>query len=213
MEAFDAFLVRLLKEPGLQQRYHTYLTIHVTEFFRDAEYWTRLKSELTAANKTMIRAWSAGCSTGAEPVSLGILLSSMAIGYSILATDSDATILAVARQGQYSTEMIAGVPSALKSQVFAPVSENLWQVKPHIAERIQFRQHNLLKDPFPSGLDLIACRNVLIYFENEPRGNVLQSMADALVPGGYLFIGSMETILNYSHHGLIRVAPSLYKKV
>ncbi|HXX03994.1 MAG TPA: protein-glutamate O-methyltransferase CheR, partial [Xanthobacteraceae bacterium] len=148
-----------------------------------------------------IRVWCAAASTGQEPYSLAIALKEMRgdIGdrrVEILATDLSAEVLEKARQGIYSQfEVQRGLPIQLLIKYFTQVGE-MWQLAPEIRAMVKFRQLNLLADFSGLGVfDLIFCRNVLIYFDQETKISVLNRLGSALAGDGYLVLGAAETVV------------------
>lgn len=207
----EVFMHNVLREPDLYRRFHTYSTIHVTEFFRDPAYWERLTAVLSESAPRSWRIWSAGCSWGAEPVTLALLLESLGHAYEILATDSDAVVLERARRGQYADADIEKAPVAYRP-FFRPHPSGGWTLDPLIQGRITYQQHDVLTGASPDAFDLIVCRNLIIYFEGEKRRQVLTDMARALRPGGLLFLGATETFLEYQALGFSAVAPAIYRQ-
>ncbi len=179
--------------------------IKVTEFFRDPELFALLRGqvlpELVAQARTQgnaLRIWSAGCATGEEAYSLAILVAE-ALGRElehfsvrIFATDLDPEAVAFARRGIYPSTALARVPAELRARYFT-TSEGAYEVAPQIRELVIFGQHDLgQRAPFPH-IDLVLCRNVLIYFTTELQKRALQLFAFALRDDGYLALGSSET--------------------
>ena len=151
-----------------------FLTINVSEFFRDAEHFNQLKSlilpDLLKKNLNL-RIWSAGCSHGAEPYSLAIALDELSPGgsYRILGTDLDERILAKARAGgPYTSADLKNVPRSALLKYFTPSSEG-HMVNTKLLPKITFKHHNLLTDPYERGFDVIVCRNVIIYFTDDAK--------------------------------------------
>ncbi|HWA97686.1 MAG TPA: CheR family methyltransferase, partial [Pirellulales bacterium] len=161
--------------------------------------------DLLERNRTTrrLRIWSAGCSFGAEPYSLSILLkrelAHLVAGWdiSILATDINREFLSRARAGCFEDWAFRGVADDLKRACFSPAG-NLWRVNPEFREGVTFQPHNLVEHPFPSlvqnlfAFDLVLCRNVMIYFNREVTDRVVAHLHDALVPGGWLLVGHAE---------------------
>lgn len=207
---------RLRVDAGLRQQFANFLTINVSEFFRNPDRFTALRdSYLPAllARRRSLRVWSAGCSIGAEIYSVALLLHELAPrrGHQLLATDIDEQVLLRARNGQYEAEEIKGVPAPLRLRYFQQVGSR-WQVVPAVKQSIQFRRHDLLRDPFPTDLDLILCRNVVIYFTDEAKTQLYQRFAASLQSGGILFIGATESIFTARSIGLSYLSPCFYAK-
>ena len=183
------------------------MTTNETYFFRDKTPFDNFRNTvmpaLTAASRGVrtIRVWCAAASTGQEPYSLAIALKEMRGDIAdrrveILATDLSAEVLEKARQGIYSQfEVQRGLPIQLLIKYFTQVGE-MWQLAPEIRAMVKFRQLNLLADFSGLGVfDLIFCRNVLIYFDQETKISVLNRLGSALAGDGYLVLGAAETVV------------------
>ena len=180
------------------------LLISVTNFFRDREAFEALEAELDAtlmpAAKAAgrIRAWVAGCATGEEAYSIAMLLSERVeelrpdMQIQVFASDIDESAIAAARSGVYPDTVLDDVTPARLRRFFMKEEDHV-RVRKELRERVLFAVHNLLRDPPFSGLDLICCRNLLIYFDREVQKQVLEVFHFALRPGGLLFLGSSES--------------------
>ncbi|MCS7233970.1 MAG: protein-glutamate O-methyltransferase CheR [Synergistetes bacterium] len=195
-----------------------YLTINVSEFFRNPERFEILEKEiipLTMKPDKSIKIWSAGCSTGEEPYSLAIILEDLKMKKTprILATDIDPNALEKAKQGIYDIKQLQNVnPERLKNY-FIKKGENLYEVNNNIKERVEFKRHDLLNDPFDKDFDLILCRNVVIYFEKEIKDKLYQKFRDALRIGGVLMVGNTEQIFGYREIGFKSIKPFFYQRI
>ncbi len=191
------------------------ITINVSELFRNPEKFDELRRVILPELRRLsssLKIWSAGCSYGAEPYSLAILLEEMRpVQYQILATDVDETILSKAREGVFAPEDMRNVSAEWKQKYFIRQG-NRYQVKPELKRHITFRKHNLLADPFDSGFHLIVCRNVVIYFTEEAKDKLYLRFYQSLVPGGVLFVGSTERIFNYREIGFEMPLSFFYRK-
>ncbi|MFT3891488.1 MAG: CheR family methyltransferase [Anaerolineales bacterium] len=180
------------------------ILIGVTNFFRDAASWDALKRKVIPAlfeNKQegdAIRVWTIGCSTGEEAYTLGILLLEHAATLDkryqiqIFASDLDDHALMQAREGIYPAAIEADV-SATRLEQFFNQQNNHYQVRRELRDIVLFTNHSVLRDPPFSKLDLISCRNLLIYLQREMHENILDIFHYALNPGGYLFLGGSES--------------------
>ncbi|CUH97572.1 Chemotaxis protein methyltransferase [Propionispora sp. 2/2-37] len=193
-----------------------YLTINVTEFFRTPEKFRELEEKvlpdlLTKSPKLNI--WSAGCSIGAEPYSLAMILSEQTPGtrHRILATDLDVEILAKAQKGVYTSNEFKNITDARAGKYFKQ-SGGQYIISDEIKSRVEFKRHNLLLDKFEAGFDLILCRNVVIYFTEEAKDALYRRFLAALKPGGVLFVGGTEAILNFRDIGFQQYLPFFYRK-
>jgi chemotaxis protein methyltransferase CheR len=143
-----------------------------------------------------LRVWSAGCSYGAEPYSLAILLCELAprAPHEIRATDIDRTVLARAREGRFSAQDLRSVTPSRRSRWFEDAPGGGAQAVDELRRAIRFSHLDLLRDPYPRGCDLIVCRNVVIYFNEDAKDRLYAGFFEALRPGGILFVGSTERI-------------------
>lgn len=116
-----------------------------------------------------------------------------------------------AKIGLYAEKSLAGVPADLKKKFFTKVGPS-YQISDEIKNRVDFKEHNLLKDNYPADFHLIVCRNVLIYFTEEAKDEVFRKFQKSLRPGGYLFIGSTEQIINHKDVGFERKNSFFYQK-
>jgi chemotaxis protein methyltransferase CheR len=195
-----------------------YLTINVSEFYRNPEQWEYLDKEVIPdlINKfgRNLKIWSAACSTGDEPYSLVMALSKHLplSNIHILATDIDKQVIAKAKVGLYNEKSVAAVPADLKAKYFTKVGPS-YQISDEIKKCVEFKEHNLLKDAYPTNYHLIVCRNVLIYFTEEAKSEIFKKFAASLAPKGCLFIGSTEQIITYRDIGFTRRNSFYYDKV
>lgn len=193
-----------------------HLTINVTEFFRDPLRWLELEKkilpELLQA-KGSLKIWSAACSTGAEPYSLGILLDELSPGrtHRLEATDIDKTILETARTGRYNPDAVKNVGKERLSRYFT-ASGSSYSIVDQLKKKVSFRRHDLLIEDYPQGYDLIVCRNVTIYFTREAQDKINRNFSRSLNQGGILFIGGSEMIFNHQELELEKVFPCFYRK-
>jgi two-component system CheB/CheR fusion protein len=180
------------------------LLISVTTFFRDPGAFEALAKHVVARffaeqDRGAVRVWVAGCATGEEAYSLAILFMEEAARHElrpeiqIFASDLDSTALAVAREGRYPTAIAADVNEERLRKFFSEDGTEYYRVKRELRDMVLFAGHSLLKDPPFSRLDLISCRNLLIYLDREMQQQVLATLHYGLNPDGYLFLGSSET--------------------
>ncbi len=182
------------------------LFISVTSFFRDPEAFQQLVSQVIAslvqskAADAVIRVWVPGCATGEEPYSLAMLLQEQLAAahkncrVQIFATDVDEDALAVARKGLYPDSITADVSRERLARFFTRVDEQTYLVSKQVRETVTFAAQNLISDPPFTKLDVLSCRNLLIYLEPEVQKKVVTLFHFALNEGGFLFLGSSETI-------------------
>lgn len=210
--------VRLIR--GDKERFEefvNFLTINVSEFYRNPEQWKVLDTEvfpklIHTYGKTL-KIWSAACSTGDEPYSLVMALSRHLplSNIKIIATDIDKQVIEKAKTGLYNEKSIAAVPDDLKRKYFTEVGGS-YRIADEIKRCVEFREHNLLKDDYPRGCHLIVCRNVVIYFTEEAKQEIYRKFNESLVSGGVLFIGSTEQITNYKELNYLRNRSFFFEK-
>ncbi|MGN0483296.1 MAG: CheR family methyltransferase [Lachnospiraceae bacterium] len=216
--SYDAYVQMIKKDKQKFDQFVNFLTINVSEFYRNPEQWKLLEQqvfpELIQKFGKNLKIWSAACSTGDEPYSLVMALSRfMPLNQiRITATDIDKQVLEKARVGLYNEKSIAAVPEDLKKKYFTKVGPS-YQISNEIKSRVDFKEHNLLKDPYPQGCNLIVCRNVLIYFTEEAKEEIYRKFNEALKPGGILFIGSTEQIINYKELNYARKQSFFFEKI
>ena len=215
-ENYEAYLALLKKDKVLYDEFLSYITINVSEFFRNPNQWITLEKEILPRlleRKTSLKIWSAACSTGDEPYSLAMLLSRFMPLHQIkiLATDIDKEILAAAKRGEYVDKHIANIPKDLRSK-YIKEQDGKYIIAPEIKNCITFKQHDLLKDPYPTNVDLIVCRNVLIYFTEEAKNSIYTRFSEALNKDGILFVGSTEQIIGAQKFNLNPYRIFFYEK-
>ena len=210
------FFGKLENNPKLYKEFIDFLTINVTEFFRTPEKFDELEKRVIPdllKMSTKLNIWSAGCSIGAEPYSIAIMLNEINSQgrHRILATDLDVEMLAKAKQGSYTANELKNIPSARLAKYFTQ-ADGIATIKPDIKSKVEFQRHNLLMDKFETGFDLILCRNVVIYFTEEAKDALYRRFFAALKPGGVLFVGGTEAILNFRDIGFQHYLPFFYRK-
>ncbi len=204
------------------ERFRNYLTINVTEFFRDPSRWELVRQDIlpyliknSKDNHQIggLKFWSAGCSIGTEAYSMAIMMDESAPiqKYSILATDLDRGALAKAKScGPYSEDDIRGLSQAQRRKYLTATAP--YHAVESLKKNINFQEQNLIADRFDTGFDLIVCRNVVIYFTAETKDKLYEKFSAALRPGGVLFVGGTEIISGASKFGLQNFGISFYKK-
>lgn len=205
-ENWDAYFARIRQDEVELARFRDFLTINVTEFFRDIERWNYLKSHvlpdllkalpISRPGGNALRIWSAGCSIGAEPFSLAMMLEEISNGKShyLLGTDLDRGALAKAKTGgPFTQEEIQNITPGQKSAYFKPGGPPYY-VNSKVIQKITFREQNMITDQFENNFDLVVCRNVVIYFTNATKEILYKKFSNSLRPGGVLFVGGTEII-------------------
>ncbi len=193
------------------------LTINVTEFFRDANQFKHLEAVVLPElleDRSRLNIWTAGCSNGAEPYSLAMILDEHpnSSSHRILATDIDVDMISRARAGgPYQANDVKNV-SALRLRKHFSSSNGVRTISRELRDRVQFREHNLLSDEFEGGFDLVLCRNVVIYFTDETKSVLYQRFSQSLKPGGVLFLGATEALLAGNDASFERLSANFYRK-
>ncbi len=217
-DTYLAFAEAIRTNKPLLESFVNYLTINVSEFWRNPDQWQILEKqilpELIKNNSGTLKIWSAACSTGDEPYSLVMLLEKfMPLSkIRIFATDLDKQVLEKARAGLYSEKSLKGLPKELMTKHFRNMGGDCFAVSDEVKRCVEFKEHNLLKDAYPTGCDLIVCRNVLIYFTEEAKDEIFLKFNKSLRDEGVLFLGSTEQIIQPRRFGYKTVNSFFYQK-
>ncbi len=226
LDSLPAYLNTFLAEAGEREALADDLLIGVTEFFRDPEVFQYLRTTLfpdllrDRSPRQDFRIWSAGCATGEEAYTLAMLAMEAAalVGFTgqckVFATDLQQKNLDVAARGVYGPETMARLPEALRQRWLAVDGEGNRRVVPELRRNVVFARHNLLVDPPFTRIDLVVCRNLLIYLKPTAQLQVLSQLHFALKPRGLLLLGSSETVggLEGSEFEAIERAWRVYRK-
>ena len=206
------------------------ITTNKTEFFREPKHFEFLVQqalpELIHTRGTGIRrkllVWSAGCSTGEEPYTLAMVLKDFPanrrkIRFEILATDISTRVLEAAKIAVYDHEKVAPIPMVMRKRYLLQSkdrSQKKVRIAPELRSAVRFQRLNFMDNDFSlsESMDIIFCRNVIIYFDRPTQEKVLNRLCRHLNPGGYMFMGHSET-LNGLQVPLIQVAPTVYRRL
>lgn len=217
VKSIDDYVELLKKDTVQRQKFLDFITINVTEFFRNPEIFKELENEikrLALENKNGIKIWSAACSIGAEPYSIAIILDKL--GYSnkakILATDIDSTILSKAKAGEYVESEIKNVESKDLHKYFKVMGDK-YIIDEYIRNMVTYKKHDLILDNYDGDFDLIVCRNVVIYFNQDIKEKIYKKFSQSLKKGGLLFVGATESIYNYRDYGFEKASTFIYRKL
>lgn len=218
---FMAFFRAALNDHDLYQSFINYLTINVSEFYRNPNQWEILKNTIIPmiidkkGSIERIRIWSSACSTGDEPYTLVMLLNDFfpLSKIKILATDIDLSAIEKAKQGLYPSRSVKDLPEEYLKKYFTRISDDTYKINDDIKKCVDFRQLNLLSDTYPKQMDLIVCRNVLIYFTEEAKAQIYENFNRSLVDEGILFLGSTEQIIGAAKYGLKSIQTFFYQKI
>ncbi len=209
LDSLSDYFKVLTADEGEFRELMNLVTINETSFFRFPAQFDAMRSavipeilERKGSDSSTFRVWSAGCSTGEEPYTIGMSLIDSGIeglGYApeILGTDVSSSALARAQQAIYPARAVANLSHDVLSRFFELTAEG-YRVRQTVRRLVDFSYHNLIKEPYPLALmgnwDIIFCRNVTIYFRLESTRRVVDNFYQSLNPGGYLFIGHSETL-------------------
>jgi chemotaxis methyl-accepting protein methylase len=220
VHTYDDYRALLDRSPHEYERLRDALTINVTRFYRNAETWNLLRRDVLPgildSRRAEVRVWSAGCASGEEPYTLAVLVadhldrSGRGDGLARLtidATDIDRTSLERARAACYRSDGLTELPDDLARPYFESHGSER-RVIDRVRRRVHVRHLDLSRQPAPrTDYDLILCRNVVIYFDRPMQERLFQTFADALVPGGYLVLGKVETLFGPARDRLSLVDP------
>lgn len=217
---YCSFFDEIKKNTELYNIFINYLTINVSEFYRNPKQWEMFESRIIpeiAKNKNLtdIKIWSSACSTGDEPYTVAMILNKFIPleKISVLATDIDVEAMAKAKMGIYSSRSLKDLPKEYLNKHFTQLNNDLYKISDKVRNCVQFKQFNLLRDTYPKGVDIIICRNVLIYFTEEAKDNIFIEFSKSLSKNGILFIGSTEQIMNYQKYGIKPIETFFYQKM
>ena len=215
LPSFEAYCDYIFSVEGQRQELHHFLdavTTNKTDFFREPRHYSVLVEnvlpELIADSRIgeirPLKIWSAGCSTGAEPYTLAMVLEDFSerVGgfqYRIIATDISTHVLSIARTAVYDEKEAAPIPQSFKKKYLLRSKDRSrprFRVVPELRRHVEFRRLNFMDSDYEMSyhLDIIMCRNVIIYFDRPTQFNVLQKLCHQLHPGGFLFMGHSETL-------------------
>lgn len=216
ISGYENYYRALKHDKDLLREFLDYITINVSEFFRNPSQWKVLEKDILPKlldNKKRIKVWSTACASGEEPYSIALLFKDLNIldNAYILATDIDKLALQHARKGIYSEKSIKNVPKKLLSRYFVKKGDQ-YIIDENIKNKVDFQYINLLEDNFPTNCDLILCRNVMIYFTEEAKEKLYKKFYNALSDNGIFFVGSTEQIIMPQKYGFESVRNFFYRK-
>jgi chemotaxis protein methyltransferase CheR len=191
------------------------VTINVSHLWRHEDQWTALAGTILPelAARGRVRAWSAGCSYGAEAFTLAAVAKECGVKVEIQGTDLDKRMVARAQAGRFSAEDARTAPVRTLSRWFDQTPEGDWQAKAELRAMTRFDVGDLLRMPVPrERYDLVICRNTVIYFTEEVRDALHARLVTALTPGGYLVIGTSERVADARGLGLTSPFHFIYRK-
>ncbi|WP_407492481.1 CheR family methyltransferase [Pseudooceanicola sp. MF1-13] len=206
----EQYLQHIRSDPSECELLFRDLLINVTRFFRDPEHFEVLRETAirpmvqNSGNEDDLRVWVPGCSSGEEAYSIAMLiadecrLQKRSVNIQIFATDIDEQMLRIAREGTYAQAALADIPERMRDD-YTIARDGHFQVSSKIRDMIRFSVHSIVRDPPFSNIDLLSCRNLLIYFGEQLQKAAMPIFHYAIKPGGILFLGPSETIGRYDH--------------
>jgi chemotaxis protein methyltransferase CheR len=214
-----AAYARMLQADGTElERFLDRVTINVSQLWRNPEQWAVLEEtvlpDLAATGRNLIRAWSAGCSYGAEAYTLAACARRAVprAQTTVLGTDIDARMIERARAGVFTADDARDAPTATLASHFAMV-DGAWHASADLKRMVRFETGDLLRvRPAADAYDLILCRNTVIYFNEDVRDALHGTMARSLRAGGRLVVGATERVSDPAGHGLVPESPFVYRK-
>ena len=202
------------------------ITTNYTYFMREPEHFNFMKDKaLPYFEKTIkdydLRIWSAGCATGEEPYTIAIMLEEYfkdkgMWNKQLLASDVSSKVLDIAKKGCYDESKIETLPKIWKLAYFNMKENNIAEVNSRIKGEVVFKKINFMNDSdmrFRKKFHIIFCRNVMIYFDNQTKDELVDRFYDLTAPGGYLFIGHTESLVNNRDTKYKYIAPAIYRKI
>ena len=230
MESYRQFMDFIFSDEGRRRELFNVIdliTTNKTDFFREPAHFQFLQQSflpdyLQEFGSRQLRVWSAGCSTGEEPYTLIMVLEEFRkqhslFTYSLLASDISTRVIQVSHQGIYHKDRIAEVPVEIKRTYFLrskKKDDNLVRVKPEFRNKITYRRINLMDNDYGmnnASLDIIFCRNVLIYFDKPIQEKVIKKFTDCLRPGALLFLGHSESLMGMNMT-MKQLRPTIYQQ-
>ncbi|MGF7153499.1 two-component system CheB/CheR fusion protein [Novosphingobium gossypii] len=210
IDSASGYLQRVKSDTAECEALFRDLLINVTRFFRDPDMFDALREKVVEpllserGGDEEIRVWIPGCSSGEEAYSIAMLFAeaarrmNLANPVQIFASDIDEQMLQIAREGIYPASALADIPSPMRERWTIPHGEK-FAISNQIRDLIRFSNHSVVKDPPFSRIDLVSCRNLLIYFDDRLQQSVMPILHYAIRPGGYLFLGPSESIGRFDH--------------
>jgi len=229
IEDFDEYYRYLCSLPANHPEWDAFcqeITTHETYLFRDETHWDWFRKEFLAVKIQAVRAgqqaprltiWSAACSTGDEPITAACCIAATILDLNrwdikILGTDIGSGALEQARRAIYGERAMRLVPEDYRKRFFVKLgNEPLWQARPILTQMIVYRQHNLLEPIRHPPFDVVLLKNVLIYFDQQSKAQVLAHVKSVISPGGYLVTGAAEGIGEWVRE-FVRIRPWLFQR-
>lgn len=200
IESASAYLAYIDKNPDELNFLQNFFLVSLSSFFRDKEAWNALQKTLseTLNNKDLnkkIRVWVVGCATGEEAYTIAILLKELEskLSIEIIANDLNPEALEIAKEGFYRSGSFKEMPESIREKYFYE-NEGKLEIKSEIRDCVQFELNDILNQAVPQNIDLVSCRNILIYMKSNLQDSLIQKFYESLVSKGILFIGQAESL-------------------
>jgi len=227
LETVHNLWVKLLKDQLFVHRFMDEVSVGLTAMFRDPIMWRALKTDILnkLATKSEISIWHAGCSSGEEVYTMGVVLqeSGFQSKSKAIATDISDAAIAEAQQGKYYHLKLAEYGKNYRGYNPLGSFEKYYQrdgadgvMNSQLVDHVDFRHHNLISEPPPGKFDIIFCRNVMIYFDNKAKINLLEQFHQHLNNGGYLIIGfydALVPLIDKSKYYFINLDAKIFQKI
>lgn len=224
---YREYLNYLKRNPSESHKFLNFLTINVTDFFRDKRIFHTLKGKIlpdllnkaVAKKRKRIRIWSIGCSKGQEPYSLAMILNELLenkknhLKIIIHATDWNKSVLSQAKRAQYEKSEIKNVPREYVKKYFTKINNNEFKIKDKIRKLIKYRRHDLIKGNILGKFHLILCRNLFIFFTVELQNEMFKKIHSSLKKDGILVLGAAETIKDRNLFHILHSQDRIYQKI
>jgi len=233
LDSFEAYCTYLFSKEGQREELASFIhevTTNKTDFYREPNHFTYLTEQALPTlfqegrrcQRRPLRVWSSACSTGEEPYTLAMFLHeyearNQGFSYTVLATDISTTVLREAKDAIYDVRKIDPIPAPIRKKYILRSKNKesqMVRIAPELRARVEFRWTNL-KEPKLTAremMDVIFCRNVIIYFDQPTQELVLNNLCKQLVPGGFIFMGHSEN-LNGLNVPLVQIAPTIYRRI
>lgn len=211
----DHFVELMSKDPNYKEKFLDFITINVTEFFRNPDLYKRLEESLKnhfLDKNQKIKIWSAACSLGCEPYSVAMLLKENGYkNFNIIATDIDKNILDAAKKAVYTKMELKNIPPMYMKYFEEKKGE--FYLSNEIKKYVTFKRGDLILDKYENNFDLVLCRNVVIYFNNDIKETIYKKISNSLNVGGLFFVGATESVSNFKDFGYAKESTFIYRKI
>lgn len=214
---YNEYYRALISNRDMLEDFLNYITINVSEFYRNPGQWEVLRRDIIPmliGKHGKLKIWSTACSTGEEAYSMVMLLKEFLpfSNINVIATDIDKEALKKAKEGIYLEKSLQSLPKGYIEKFFTPKNDS-FIINDNLKGCVEFKQHNLLMDPYPMGCHLIICRNVMIYFTEEAKRKLYGKFRESLEKDGILFVGSTEQIIFPQKYDLKSIRTFFYKRL